>query len=164
MEIFPLKGSWLPRDRNPSETELLERIRTILFIILYVCICIYYTTLCYHPKSKRAEPHSIHPLGVLFKNQFPPTTSLGEQGRAWPHLRGNCSPHWIPAAGETLLAQRAHCFGSSSEVPWNTNLVPPAALLEHPHTEKPSHGVEPTTLEGDTWLQPTVLRNLQVLE
>lgn len=52
--------------------------------------------------------------------------------------------HCIPAAGGTLLAQRAHCFGSSSEVPWHTSLVPPAPLPEQPHTRKPSHSVQPT--------------------
>lgn len=105
---------------------------SIIYNIIYICM---YMILYHHPKSKRAEPHSIHPLGILLKNQFPPTTSLVAWGRAWPSLRGNYSPHCIPAAGETLVAQTAHCFGSSSEVPWHTSLVPPALLPGTPNMQ-----------------------------
>lgn len=60
MEIFPLKRSRFPWDRNASEAELLERTRTAV---------------SYHPKRKTADPRSIQPAGMLSQGRSTPTAS-----------------------------------------------------------------------------------------
>ena len=93
MEIFPLKGSWFARDRNPSKTELLERIRTVF---------------SYHPKSKRAESPSMQPAGILFKNQVTLTASPWSMKQGLAVQQRNYRLQSITAVRETLLLQRAH--------------------------------------------------------
>lgn len=90
MEIFPLKGSWFSWDRNPSETELLEGIRTVF---------------SYHPKCKRAESHSTQPAGILSENQLTLTASSWSTKQDLAAQQGNYKPHSITAVGEMLLPQ-----------------------------------------------------------
>lgn len=67
---------------------------SIIYNIICICVCIYYITLYCHPKSKRAEPHSILLLGVLLKDQFPPTWSLGAMRQGLAASQGKLRPPW----------------------------------------------------------------------
>lgn len=117
MEIFPLKGSWLAWDRNPSKTELLERIRTALFRIFYVSVYVYIILHCIViPKAKSRAP--LHLLGVLIKDQFPPTSSLGAMRQRLPgHLSGEIT------ASMAFLLQEALRDGENSPCPQSSGFA-----------------------------------------
>lgn len=78
------------------------------------------------PKAGEQSPTPYVYLEYYLRNNSNNIT--GSMRQALATSQGNHSSHCTPAAWETLLAQRAHCFGSSSELPWHTNLVPPAPL------------------------------------
>lgn len=121
---------------------------------VYVDIILHYII---NPKVREQSPTPYIHLGYYYLR------ANSHQQHHWEH---EAEPGHLPGeikAPIAFLLLEKHSFGSSSEVPWHTTLVPPAPLPGAPtHKETlprcPTHS--PTGPGGDTWLQPTVLRNL----